>query len=469
MCLILKYIQKNIRTKIVILVLKNMKYDVIIVGGGAGGLASALALKSLRPELKVLMIRRTKLQVIPCAVPYITNTVGSVEGIQIPDSTVKNVGVDLLIDEVIEIDRSRRIVKTAGGQEFSYEKLILATGVSPIKLNIPGIDKEGVILINKEYEPLVKAYQLLKNAKRIVIIGGSFTGLEFADDLSPGKEIHIVEILEEVLPCMDKEFGEIARKKLEEKGVKFHLKASVKEIRGKDRVEEVVLTTGEEIPADAVIVSVGVRPNSELAARAGLSLDEYGHVIVDSFMRTSDPNIYAVGDVAQKRDFFTGKPVKTYFASIAVAEGRVAAMHITGLVAGKGMEGALPVFSTCIGGTVFASAGMTETMARSLGLDVLPVKVETVNRHPGKLPGAGKIQLKAIFLKHGLRLVGVQVAGPEPMGEFINYAGAVIQQGLCAPDIVKMNYGTQPLLTSSPLVYPLQLAGLQALGIARQR
>jgi NADPH-dependent 2,4-dienoyl-CoA reductase/sulfur reductase-like enzyme len=446
-----------------------MNYDVIIVGGGAGGLATALALKSLRPDLNVLIIRRTKLQVIPCAVPYITNTVGSVEGIQIPDSTVKNAGVDLIIDEVVGIDRSKKLIKTASGREFMYKKLVLATGVSPIKLNIPGIEKEGVILISKEYEQLVKAYQLLKDARRIVIVGGSFTGLEFADDLAKGREIHVVEVLEEVLPlCFDKEFGEIARRKLEEKGVKFHLKASVKEIRGKDKVEEIVLTTGEILSAEAVLVAVGVTPNSNLAAKAGLALDQWGHVVVDSFMRSSDPDIYAVGDIAQKRDFFTGKPVKAYFASVAVAEGRVAAMHIAGVATARGFEGALPVFSTYIGGTVLAAAGLTEFMARNLGLDVLPVKVEAVNRHPAALPGGGKIQLKALFLKSDLRLVGVQIAGPEPVGELINYAGAVIQQGLSAYDIVKMNFATQPLLTASPLAYPLQLAALQAIKIAMQ-
>ena len=437
-----------------------MKYDTIVVGGGAGGLAAALTLKSLRPEFSGLLIRKGRSQTISCSFPFVANT----------DEMLKNAGIDLVVDEVVEIDRSRKLVKTAGGREFEYGKLVLATGAGPVKLNIPGIDLEGVVLVYKEYEQLAKTLEFLKSAKRIVIVGGGFVGLEFADDLAKGREVHVVEVLDEVLAlAFDREFGEIARKRLEERGVKFHLKASVKEIRGKGKVEEVVLSTGEVVPAEAVLISVGVRPNSELAAKAGLTLDESGHVVVDAYMRTSDPDIYAVGDVAQKRDYFTGKPVKAYFSSIAVAEGRVAAMHIAGVTPGKGFEGALPAFSTVIGGLALAAAGLTEAAAKKLGLEVLPVKVEAVNRHPANLPGAAKITLKAVFAKGDLRLVGVQMAGPEAVGEAINYAAAAIQQHLTAYDIVKMNYATQPLLTASPLTYPLQLAALQAIAAASKQ
>ena len=434
-------------------------------------MAAALALKSLRPDLRVLILRRTRMQPIPCSVPYITETIGSLDGCLIPDAIVKNAGIDLVVDEVVEIDRARKLVKTAGGREFEYGKLVLATGAGPARLNIPGIDLESVVLVYKEYEQLAKALEILKRAKRIVILGGGFVGLEFADDLASGREIRVVEVLDEVLAlAFDREFGEIARRKLEERGVKFHLNASVKEIRGRGRVEEVALSTGEVLPADAVLVSVGVAPNSQLAAKAGLALDELGHVVVDSYMRSSDPDIYAVGDVAQKKDYFTSKPVRAYFSSIAVAEGKVAAMHIAGIAPAKGFEGAVPAFSTVIGGTAFAAAGLTETAARKLGLDVLPVKVEVVNRHPANLPGAAKITLKALFSRGGLKLVGVQMAGPEAVGEAINYAAAVVQQNPTAYDIVKMNFATQPLLTASPLVYPLQLAAFQAIAaVSKQR
>jgi len=431
-----------------------VKYDTIVVGGGAGGLAAALTLKSLRPELGVLLIRKARSQTISCSLPFVANA----------DEMLKSAGVDLVVDEVVEIDRAKKLVKTAGGREFEYGKLVLATGAGPVKLNIPGIDLEGVYTASTESDEIMVVHESLGRVKKVVIVGAGYIGMGFADELADSKEVHVVEVLDEVLAlAFDREFGELARRRLEERGVKFHLNASVREIRGKGRVEEVVLSTGEVIPAEAVLISVGVRPNSELAAKAGLTLDEFGHVVVDSFMRSSDPDIYAVGDVAQKRDYFTGKPVKAYFSSIAVAEGRVAAMHIAGIAPAKGFEGALPAFSTVVGDTVLAAAGLTEAAAKQLGIDVLPVKVEAVNRHPTNLRGAAKVTLKAVFVKSDLKLVGVQMAGSEAVGEAINYAAAAIQQSLTAYDIVKMNYATQPLLTASPLAYPLQLAAFQAI------
>jgi len=437
----------------------------VIVGGGAGGLATALALRALRPDLRVLVVRRTAKQPIPCSVPYIVETIGSVDGCLIPDAMLASAGVELAVDEVVEIDRGRKVVRTAGGREYGYGKLVLATGTRPARLNIPGVDLENVVLIYKEYEQLAKAYEVLKAAKRVVIVGAGFVGIEYADDLSKGgREVHVVEVLDEALPlAFDREFGEIARRALEARGVRFHLRASVKEIRGRGRVESVVLSTGEEIPADAVLISVGVTPNTEIARKAGLAVDEGGHLIVDSFMRTSDPDIYAVGDIAQKRDFFTGRPTRAYFSTLAVAEGRVAAMHIAGLNPSRGVEGVLPAYSTVVAGTVLAAAGLTEALASRLGISVIPVTVEAVNRHPGNLPGAAKVRLKALFARGDLRLVGVQIAGPEPVGEMINYAAAAIQSGLTAYDLVKLHLATQPLLTASPLVYPLQAAALRAI------
>lgn len=442
------------------------KYDVIIVGGGAGGLAAALALRTFRPDLKVLVIRRTKSQPVPCSVPYIVETIGSVEGCLIPDSMLTGSGAELLIDEVVQINPKEKSVRTASGKEIGYDKLVLSMGTSPAKLNIPGIDLEGVVLISKEGEPLAQALNVLRNAKRIVIIGAGFVGMEYADDLARNREIHVVEVLEEALALsFDREFGEIARRALEAKGVRFHLKTGVKEIRGNRKVESVLLSNGEVLAADAVLVGVGVQPNTEIARKAGLKVDEYGHLIVDSFMRTSDPDIYAVGDIAQKRDFFTGKPTRAYFATLAVFEGRVAAMHIAGLNPSKGCEGVLPAFSTTISGTALAAAGLTESTARQLGISVIPITVEAVNRHPGSLPGASKVKLKALFAKGDLRIVGVQIAGPESVGEMINYAAATIQSNLTAYDIVKLQYATHPLLTASPLVYPLHTAALRAISL----
>ena len=442
-----------------------MEYDVVVVGGGAGGIAVSLAVKSIYPDKKVLVIRRTKKQPIPCGVPYIVETIGSVEKNIIPDTIYEANGIDLVIDEAIEIDRDQKKVKTRKGDSYSYDKLVIATGAGPVRLNIPGIDLENVILVHKEYEPLLEIFPRLRDAKKIVIIGAGFVGMEFADDLAKSREIHIVEILDEALPLsFDREFGEQARRELELRGVKFHLKTSVAEIKGDGKVGKVVLSNGEGIPADAVLVSVGVAPNSELARRAGLRLDERGHIIVDEFMRTSDPDIYAVGDVIQKKCFFTGKPIKAYFSSLAVIEAKIAALNMFKKASLGFSDGVLPVYSTVIGNIAFAAAGMTENMAKKNNLDVTPIIVETINRHPGCLPRATKIRLKGLFMRKNLRLIGVQISGPECVGELINYAASIIQMKLTAYDMIKLQVATQPKLTPSPISYPLYEAALRAIG-----
>ncbi len=446
-----------------------MKYDLIIIGGGAGGISVALAVKQLYPEKRILVIRRTKKQPIPCGVPYIVKRIGSVDGNIIPDSIFEGMGIDLVIDEAISIDRENRRIKTRGGKEFEYEKLVIATGARPARINIPGIDLKNVVLIQKEYEPLLEVYETLKNAKKIVIIGAGFVGMEIADDLCGDRKVHIVEILDEALPlAFDKEFGRMARMELERRGVRFYLGVSVREIVGNGRVERVILDNGEEIDADAVVVSVGTVPNSDIAKNAGLNIDKYGHIVVDAYMRTSDPNIYAVGDVAQKKNFFTGTPMKAYFSTLAIIEGRIAALHMFGGVSLGATDGALPAYSTVIGGKTFAAAGLTEEMARKMGLDIIPIKVETVNRHPAGLPNAEKILFKATFTRDDLRIIGVQIAGPKSIGEMINFAAVTIQLRLSAYDIIRLQFATQPLLTASPLSYPLHLAALKAIATQRK-
>jgi len=435
-----------------------VKYDTIVVGGGAGGLAAALTLKSLRPEFSGLLIRKGRSQTISCSFPFVANT----------DEMLKSAGIDLVVDEVVEIDRAKKLVKTAGGREFEYGKLVLATGAKPAKLNVPGIDLEGVYTASTEFDEIMGVHESLGKAKKVVIVGAGYIGMGFADELAGSREVHVVEVLDEVLAlAFDREFGEIARRRLEERGVKFHLKASVKEIRGKGRVEEVVLSTGEVVPADAVLFSVGVRPNSELAAKAGLTLDESGHVVVDAYMRTSDPDIYAVGDVAQKRDYFTGKPARAYFSSIAIAEGRVAAMHIAGVTPGKGFEGALPAYTAFLTGSFFAAAGLTEAQAKRLGLNVVSATAESVYSHSGFLEGGTrslvKILVKAVYTRGDLRLVGVQAVGPEPVNELMSFAVAAIKQGLTAYDLAAYPFASPPLWFRTPLTHPLQLTALKVL------
>lgn len=440
-----------------------MHYDVVVIGGGPAALAFISAFKQLYPNRSLLVIRRTKKQPIPCAVPYIVNVLGGVDNNLMSDEIYQQLDIDLLIDEVIEIDRERKVVRTKAGREVAYDKLVIATGASPTKIPIEGIDLDNVVLVYKEYDSLKYAYEKLSKAKRIVIVGAGFVGLEFADDLADGREIHVVEILDEVLPLsFDKEFGELARKELEKRGVIFHLNKSVSKIAGDRKVEKVVLSDGTEIKADAVLVAVGVKPNSEIAIKAGLKVDGGGHILVDRFMRTNDPNILAIGDVAQKKDFLFDAPTKAYFATLATIEGYIAAINIYSPGKMQAPIGALPVFATKIGDLAFAAAGLTERLAKRLGIKTLSVTVESINRHPSSLPSARKILFKALFEESTMRFLGAQIAGPEPVVEIMNSAAVMIELGLTAYQILTLQYATHPLLTASPSNNPIKKAAFSA-------
>ncbi|RLE55789.1 MAG: pyridine nucleotide-disulfide oxidoreductase [Thermoprotei archaeon] len=442
-----------------------MRVDVVVVGGGPGGYTSALVTKRLYPEMSVLLIRRDEKAIVPCGSPYIFATLGTVDKNLLPDDPLKKAGVEILIDEVTDIDRSGKRVKLKGGREIEYGKLILATGSVPKGLKVPGAELDGVFYVYKSYDYLRKLRGAIEEASKIVIIGGGFVGVEFADDIAAmGKEVTIVELLPHCLLLnFDEEFAVLAEEELKKRGVNIVTGVRVKELRGDKRVKAVVLEDGREIPCDLVIISVGTRPNVELAQKCGLKIHELGAIDVDEYLRTSDPNIFAVGDCSIKRDFLTGKPMIAMLASIAAMEGRVVASNILGLTKARRMPGVVFVCSTQVGELCLGAAGYTERRAKEEGLDYLAVTYTTVNRHPGAIPDARKITMKLLFLKRSGQLIGAEVAGGKEVGELINLLALAIQDKATVANLLDLQFGTHPKLTPSPIAYHVVNAAEEAI------
>jgi len=211
------------------------KTDVLVLGGSAGGLTAAISARRNYPDKDITLVRREEKVLVPCGIPYIFGTLGSVEKNLIPvDEMLSANKMESIIDEVTEIDRAKKVVKTAKGEEIGYEKMILATGSLPIIPPIPGVDLEHVFVAKKDVEYLTGMLKTIEASKRVVIIGGGFIGMEFADDLTKrGLDITVVEMLPHCLQLnFDDEFCEKVEERLKEKGVKLLTDTTAEEIGG---------------------------------------------------------------------------------------------------------------------------------------------------------------------------------------------------------------------------------------------
>jgi len=298
----------------------------------------------------------------------------------------------------------------------------------------------------------------LGNVKDLVILGCGFIGVEFADECKKNRNINVtvVEMLDQ---CLQIVFGEGACKccqeiedYLKQKGINILTGASIVEILGDESVTAVRLSNGQEVKADALIVGVGVRPNVELAKKAGLATNKWG-IVVDTTMRTSDPNIFACGDCATKFSFFTGQPSTLRLASIATTEARIAGANLYEI--SRKNPGALGVFATALGNLTVAIAGVSEKGAKHCGFEVVTAEAEAPDRHPGKMPGTSKMWVKLIFNKTNQELIGGAVRGGPSAGELINAISALIQNRMRANDIAIFQIGTHPAVTASPIAYQL--------------
>ena len=445
-------------------------FDVVVVGGSAAGIPAAITSRRHYPNKSVLLIRKEDKVLIPCGIPYVFGLVGSPEGNLIPDGVLGANEIQFLIDEVTEIDREGRTVTTAGGETVGYDRLVLATGSGPAVPPIPGIDKENVFAIKKEVPYLHKMCEALDQASDIVIVGCGFIGVEIAEECRrshPNANISIVEMLRHCLQLVyDEAFCIKAEQALRDQGVSLLLDEKVECFTGDGQVAGVRLASGKEIAADVVIVGIGAAPNAELAVNAGLAIGPLKGIEVDRYMETSDPHIFACGDCADKVSFFDGKPSGLKLASIATMEARIAGANLFG--PRRVNLGVIGVYSTLLGNTAFAAAGLTETLARQKGYRIVVGEAEAVNRHPGSMPGAEMLKVKLIFEAGSGEILGGQVSGAKSGGELINAISACIHQRMTADDIATFQTGTHPALTASPIAYQLVNAAEMAIAASRK-
>jgi NADH oxidase (H2O2-forming) len=433
------------------------KTDVLIIGGSAGGPVAGITAKRHYKDAKVTVIRKEKegQVLVPCGLPYIFGTVGAPEKNIIPDALLTGNNIDFIVDEATSIDREAKAVATTSGKSIGYEKLVLATGGLPIIIPIPGKDLENVFCAKKDVDYIKGLLKTLDEVKDVVIIGGGFIGLEFGDELKKrGLNVTIVEMLPHCLQLVfDEDFCSVAENKLKERGIDVKTKVQAEAILGKKKAEGVRLNTGEELKADLVFMCIGVRPNTDLAQKAGLKIGETKGIWVDDYGRTSDRDIFAIGDCAEKKSFFTKKPSNLRLASIACNEARIVGANLFGLK--RRNEGVVGSFATIIGDSGVGLAGLTETAAKAAGFDVVTSDVKTPDKHPGSIPGATEFRVKLVFERATQQILGGQVCGGITVGEVVNVLSALIQNRMTADAVATFQYGTHPFFTPSPIPYPI--------------
>lgn len=383
----------------------------VIVGGVAGGMSAATRLRRLDETARIIVLERGEhVSFANCGLPYhVGGVITDREALilQTPASLGARFALDVRVrTEAVAIDRDARTVLardlTTGAEEaIGYDALVLSPGAAPIRPAIPGVERGHVLRDIADMDGIIAAAQ---DARRAVIVGAGFIGLELAENLRHrGLEVAVVQAMPQVLRPFDIEMAFPISQRLRANGVELHLSSTVAAI-GDDHV---VLESGHTLPADLVVLSVGVQAESGLARAAGLELDARGYIVVDTHQRTSDPAIYAVGDAVVKQRF-DGDPAPVWLAGLANRHGRLAADVIAGRP-----HAAVPALGTAViglFGLTAAAVGRTERELREEGRAIRVIHTHPTD-HAGYYPGAELLAVKLIVDAESDAILGAQAVG----------------------------------------------------------
>ncbi len=435
---------------------------IVVVGGTAAGPKAAARARRLDPQAEITILEKGQYtSYAACGLPYLISgetpdlkallatTVGVVRDANF-FKAVKDIRL-LTGKEVTAIDRGQKQVQAqdlaSGAQEsYPYDKLILATGATPVRPKIPGIDLKNIFLVRQPQDGVAILAALEQEKPRHgVIIGAGGIGMELAGALiQRGLQVTLVEALEQVMPgVLDVEMAAILRRHVESQGVIVRTGERATSFASQDdgRVA-LVHTDGGEYPGELVIVAIGVRPNVELARAAGLKLGETGAIAVDQQLRTSDPDIYAGGDCIENFHRLLKKPVIFSSGQLANIHGRIIGTNVAGgqtTFQGIVGTGIAKVFDYTVGAT-----GLTEAAARRAGFTDLVTALVPALDHAHYYPGAKFVGIKMVAEKPTGRLLGVQVVGPGEGAKRLDVAAAAIALGANVQSITQFNMGYSP-------------------------
>ena len=444
-----------------------MKY--LIIGGVAGGATTAARLRRNDESAEIVLFEKGKyISYANCGLPYYIGEVIEEREklfVQTPEAFSQRYKVDVRVEnEVVRIDKSKKcvVVKDSVGKEYTetYDKLVISTGSYAFVPQMPGIDNAGVFTL-RNVEDTDKIYNFISDndCDKAVVIGAGFIGVEMVENLhNRDMNVSIVEMTNQVLPPIDYTMASLVHRHLLQKKVNLYLEEAVVAIEREGNHNVVVLKSGKRIPADIVIMSVGVRPASKLASDAGLTIGSRGAIVVDDFLKTSDKDIYAIGDVIEFRHPVNDKPWSNFLAGPANRQGRIVADNIVFGDKTK-YEGSIGTSIAKVFDLTVASTGDSD---KSLQRNNIKHIVSTTHSasHAGYYPGSTTMTIQICFAPDDGKLLGCQIIGNSGVDKRIDQASMVIKHGGTIYDLMTIEQAYAPPYSSAK--DPLAIAGYTA-------
>jgi NADPH-dependent 2,4-dienoyl-CoA reductase/sulfur reductase-like enzyme/rhodanese-related sulfurtransferase len=442
----------------------------LVIGGVAGGATAAARLRRLDEKADIIIYEReSHVSYANCGLPYYLGDVirdrnrlfvQTAAGFKNRFNIEARVGTE--VTAINKEEKSILVKELATGEvsKSGYDRLVLSPGAEPVRPPIPGIDTDGIFTLrNVADTDRIKKHLQEKRPKKALVVGGGFIGLEMAENLRGlGIDVTVVEMADQVMANLDREIASEVHQQLASQGVELILKDGVSSFENKGNSIMTRLSSGREIEAGMVILSIGVKPDTKLAQEAGLALGPRGGIAVNEFLQTSDPDIYAVGDAVEFTHPLTGQPVITFLAGPANKQGRIAADNI---VNGnrKKYGGSIATAVAKIFSLTVASTGANEKMLKSSGIPYMASITHSAS-HATYYPGATQMSVKILFSPSDGTLYGAQIAGYDGVDKRIDVFSSVIGRGGNVRDLLEFDHAYAPPYSSAK--DPVNIAGFAA-------
>ena len=432
---------------------------VVIVGGVAGGATAATRLRRLDEHAQITVFERSGyISYANCGLPYYIG--GVIEDkeeltLQTPESIGKRFRIDMKVHhEVTDINAEKKTVTvhnldTGKVYEESYDKLILSPGARPVMPNLPGIENEKIFTL------ILKKYTDEHQPKSAVVVGGGFIGIEVAENLCElGIDVTLVEAADQLMAPFDRDMASFIHAEIRKNGIHLMLDTMVEGFADTDCGIDVKLKDTPTLHTDMVVMAIGVVPETTLAKEAGLELGIKSSIVVNDKMETSIPDIYAVGDAVQIKNFVTDTDTLISLAGPANKQGRIVADNICGgnshYTGGQGSS-VIKIFDITA-----AATGINEKMAKSLGIAADKVILSPMS-HAGYYPGGKMMTMKVLFEKESSRILGAQIVGFDGVDKRIDVLATAIRAGMKAYDLAELDLAYAPPYSSAK--DPVNMAG----------